>query len=78
MSSSKGGDLIPAPQYDPGADIVGRPKQQVQRYIRAISAAATRLQNLMDQLFMSTRDRTATEKLFLLLRNPGTLEGYAG
>lgn len=66
MSSSKVGDLIPAPQYDPGTDIAGGPKQQVQRYVRAISAAATRFQNLMDQLFISTRDRTATEKLFLL------------
>lgn len=66
MSPSKGGELIPAPHYDPGADIVGGPRSQVRRYIRAIRARAEWLQSLIEKLFTSTRDRTATEKLFLL------------
>lgn len=66
MSPSKVGELIPAPQYDPEKDIMGGPKPQVLRYLGAISITATRLQSQTEKLFESDRDRTATEKLFLL------------
>lgn len=88
MFPRKGGELIPAPHYDPGTDIVGGPKPQVQKYVRAICVAATRLESLVRDLYPSVRDRTATEKLFFARRsspcravyrhslcNPGTLEG---
>ena len=45
---------------------MGGPKPQVLRYLGAISTAATRLQSLTEKLSESDRDRTATEKLFLL------------
>lgn len=66
MSPSKVGELIPACQYDSGKDIVGGPKPQALRYLEAISTGATRLQSWTEKLFKSDRDRTATEKLFLL------------
>lgn len=66
MPPNKVGELIPVTQYDAGKDIVGGPKSQVLRYIRAISTAAKRLQKLTGKLFVSDGYQTATEKLFLL------------
>lgn len=66
MSQNKVGELIPAPRYEPATEIVAGQRPQVQRYVRTILAAATRLRRMMRKLFVSAEAPTATDKLFLV------------